>query len=1124
MRYLLFCLLFLTNILVTNSQASDKDFIVNRLDGREVIKQNVKSITQDSQGFLWFGSENGLLRFDGHSIKSILHQPGNSNSIPSSHIHFVHSDAQGYLWVASQNGGLSLYNPGTEFFETFYPCQSDSADINEYRANFSSVTEDGKHFLWLTPTNGGGIYRFDKRNTSFTHFQLDMENWRQDTAALDILKVSDNEFWVGTNFSGIIVVDSNGNELKRFNDNANSPNALSSNSIQTMIDDGNGRIWIGMYSGGVNVYDKSTQTISKPDAFKNQTIGLFDNVYDFMMDGEQLLWIATDDGLVHFDTYSMEIRAHYINKPNNIRSLVNTRVRKIFKDRGGLFWVSAEHGGVHKLTQKYKFKHIGSIPEDSESLATSIVRSFLQFDENTLWVGSQNGGINVLDLKTLRVTDVIQHNPSNPNSLSNNGVTTFLRDPKGRGIWIGTWGGGLNLYDFETKQFRHFRHQPDNENTLADDRIQVLYQDKSGTFWIGTQIGLHIMDLDDFSITRVLNNPEQQPALSSNSVQSLAFIEDSDGILWIGTWNGLNRYDPNKQEVKHYYKNPNDPTSISSNHVISLYDDGNGTLWVGTFSGGLSRFDKTNETFKNYSQLDGLSSNVVFGILPDNEDTLWLSSNNGLSRFNPKTELFTNFNYEDGLIGDEFWWGAAYKSPDGKMYFGSTFGFTTFEPADIRQSNYIPPIAISAVRVLGQPIILPQDNKIELDYSDNYFTIEFAALDFTNPDRIQYAYKMEGLDRDWIYPKNRNFTSYSSLSGGNYTFRVKGTNQDGIWNEQGTSLSIYINPPLWQKRWFQIAGALLLIIGIIGFIQFRTRQVNLQNRNLENQVLQRTKDLALKQKELLKRNDELKEQTQKLLEQKKEIEKQKDTILEKSEELELKNKSLQELNQEKNSLIGIVAHDLRSPLSNVMGVIQIFKMTPEMTLDEQQELFQVLEKLVNKQLEMITRILDIEAIEAGKIRFNQDKADVVSITKRLTERYSVVAETKDITLHFKLPENPIHIIADANFLEQIFDNLISNAIKFSSSQTSVHISIQPNGKMLRWGITDEGPGISETDQKKLFGKFQRLSARPTGGESSTGLGLSIVKRFVEAMNGKVWCESKNGNGTTFWVEFPKHSA
>ncbi|MCH8495621.1 MAG: hypothetical protein LAT57_08325 [Balneolales bacterium] len=1110
---LLFLFLFPSYLAIAN----EDEFLVLRVEHAQLAKKNIESIAQDHSGFMWFGSGNGLIRYDGRSVRIFNYEIDNHESLPNSRVRDIYSDSNGVLWATTQGGGISKFNPYQRQFSNFTPSKENTAQSNINNFDFWTIRPANGDYLWVSSFGGNIFYKFNRVTQEFTSFQVPVSEGRSNTSTTVVIGTSTNEIWVGTDEDGILVFNENGQFKTRFVNDANNPLSLGSDSIRDMVEDVNGNIWIATYTGGLNKYDPYSGTFSRLSSLNFDKPGIFNNFYTLLLGENNELWAGTDDGLLLIDVDTYSIINHYAHNPLSERSLSNNRVRAIYKDAGGTYWVGNENGGVHKIIRTSNFTHITPDADNPKKLSHPIVRTFLQYDESTLWVGTQGGGISALDKETLQVKRQWLHDPSNPRSLSHNGLTALLDNPNG-GVWVGTWSG-LNYYDPSTNSFQRYLSEPGNANSLTDNRIQSLNYDSKGNLWVGTENGLNIYrpETDDFK--QILHHESDPNSLHGLSIQSRSFVEDENDIYWIGTWQGLIRYDKSNNSIKRYVNEPNNIQSISSNHVLSVHDDGMGSLWIGTFSGGLNHMDKETGTFSTYLDTDGLPSNVVFAIIPDSNNNLWLSTNSGLVQFDPQNRTFRTFSDLDGLTSIEFWWGAAYKDNDGYIYFGSVYGFTQFHPDQIITNTYTPPVVISSMKIFDKPVVIPENHRIEIDYRDNYFTIEFASLDYSNPLRNQYAYKLEGLDRDWIYSGNRNVVSYSFLKGGQYTFQVKGTNSDGVWNEESTHLHLFIRPPYWQTTWFYtfvIFGFLLLIWTID---HFRTNSVQRANKQLEEEVNRRTKDLANKQEEILKRNIELKNQTVKLQLQKAEIEQQRNVILGKTDELLSKNKELILLNEEKNNLMGIVAHDLRSPLASLTSALQMLQMEPEMPQEEMLNIYSMMGENIEKQLKMISKVLDIDALESGQVSIQFEKINIDAVGNRVVKQYIDTAQKKNIQIETAFEIENAPILADTNYLDQVIDNLLSNAIKFSPEGSTVRVITKKHGKSVRLGVQDAGPGISAQDQAILFDKYKKLSAKPTGGEKSTGIGLSIVKRFTEAMNGKVWCDSQLTKGATMWIEF-----
>lgn len=1112
--------LLLLCVSTSSAWAQDEEYLITRLGNQQLEKKNVESITQDHTGFMWFGSGNGLLRFDGRTARIYNHTVGSSRSLPVSRIRSVLTDRDGRLWATTQGGGLSLYRPETDDFENFRPQADTVSRQNVNNFDFRSITQGFGNELWISSYGGDLFYRFDLTTKSFTAYPVALHPDRNYISTLTITVLQSGDIWVGTDSDGIVVFGTDGREKARHMYNPQDRSSISGDSVRKIAEAPDGRIWIGLFGGGLSWFDPTTGTFGRPTSLYNKEHHKFNNVYDLLFDDQQRLWVATDDGLLVLDSSGTTILHHFEHMPTNPRSLVNNRVRSLFTDKSGLLWVGNEHGGLHKISRRSTFNHIGADPGNHESLYASTVRTFVQVDDSTIWVGVQGGGIHVLNKPDYRLIRRYRHNPRDARSLASNDVTAFLKEPSGV-IWVGTWGGGLNRFDPRTEQFLRFNYDEDDPASITDDRIQLLHIDSKGIFWVGTENGLNVFDPQTGRFERILHHPGDPDSFFGKSVQSLAFSEDAGNVYWIGTWLGLIRLDRNSNTVRRFTYDFDRPGSLSSDHILSIHDDGDGSLWLGTFSGGLVHFDKATETAEAFLDSDGAPTNVVFAIIPDEAGYLWLSTNNGLSRFDPESRFFRNFNEDDGIRATEYWWGAAMKSDTGKVYFGSTSGFTVVDPKGISDNTFIPPVVISDISVFNRQVVVPISGRLELSHRENYLTIEFAALDYLNPRRNSYAYMLEGLDKSWIYAGNRNLVSYSSLRGGQYTFRVKGTNSDGLWNDTGVSLSIYIRPPFWQESWFYTLLLVVVVSVIFLFIRFRTDKITRLNRSLETQVSERTRDLAGKQEELLRRNLDLQDYAERLENQKQEIVTQQDLLLANSQELKTTNDELIRINQEKNNLIGIVAHDLRSPLATVISALQVIRMNPAMPASEVAALHESMEQYIKGQLTMISKILDIEAVESGKITLHPEQILLRDMFGRLVVQFHTELNRKHVELRQSAPGADIYVTADRNYLLQVLDNLLSNAIKFSPIGGIVELGFLANSDKIQIYIRDQGAGLSVADQQKLFGKFQKLSARPTGGESSTGLGLSIVKRFTEAMDGRVWCESESGKGATFFVEFPR---
>jgi signal transduction histidine kinase/ligand-binding sensor domain-containing protein len=1107
------CLLIFTD--TATSSYHYKELSVTRLSNIDLLNENIWSITQDHSGFLWLATTGGLKRYDGHRVLTFTSQIRNQSSLPNMNIRAVHVASTGDVWVATQGGGISLFDPMSRSFEHFKPLGDESVLAESIIYDFYSITEDSQGRLWLTNFPEHTVYSFDTSQRTFTSYPLQNLSDRSFIQP-QALSIINDQVWIGTDGSGIIVMNFQGELLGYHTADPQLNSGLLSNQVQTIFVDALNRIWVGTLGGGLHWFDENSgRFISLNTSHDGLSM---DYIYAIRQDEQGNLWVATNSGLFVIDPENHTVLTHFQHDPGNISSLTNDLIRSVFFDDGGIIWVGNQSGGVHQLKRDKLFLNITLDNEDSSGPVVQNVRSFFQYSDNSMLIGAGNGDIYVFNLHTRQVTQSFLVGGDDNNSLSAHEATSFISGEAGS-IWFGTWGNGLRYFQPGEGLLRTYRFSRGNPESIPDNRVQLLHRSTDGTIWVGTESGLVIYDEQKGTFNRVMHQPIGWPPLGFAATQTLAFSEDDNSVYWVGTWQGLFRYDHANGHAIRYNYDFNDTNTLSSNHVTSLYDDRKGSLWIGTFGGGLNRLDKSTGKFELFTVEQGLSNNAVFGILPDNSGNLWISSSGGLSRLNPGQKTFMNFNHDDGLANKFFWWGSAYKANNGYLFFGHTSGFTMFHPDSISQSRRIPPVVLTSVKVFDQEIPFDINTRLELNYQQNYLTFEFAVIDFFNPGRNQYAYKLDGVNPDWVFAGSQNAVSFANLRGGDYTLRVRGANSDGVWSETGVIFQIYIKPPFWQTIWFYLLVVGFGIGAVIMYIQLRTKVIQARNALLEQEVSRRTSDLELKQKELLGSYVELRDQTELLRQANYELEQQKEMVQSKSQELQNKNQDLETLNQEKNNLIGIVAHDLRSPLSAVVSGLQLISMQPDMPREQLEQTISTMDGFIRKQLDMITRILDVESLESGNLNINPGQIDVIDIVIDVVENAAVAASGKNIAVKMDLPEIPVLVNADHKYLAQALENLVSNALKFSpmGSVVWVRVAVEEGQAVIR--VQDEGPGISVEDHKKLFGRFQKLSARPTGGEKSIGLGLSIVKRFVEAMGGRVWCESEPGNGATFIIEF-----
>ncbi len=827
-------------------QLSDKNF-EHIMSDKGLSQNTIHYILQDKEGFMWFATEDGLDKYDGYSFKIFKNIPNNKNSISDNFIWTLYQDKSGNLWVGTNSGGLCKFDRLHEEFENFKNNPNDSTSLSSN--NVRAILEDEEGNLWIG-TEGGGLDEFNKKNKTFLHYRNKPgdPNSLSSDAVLTIFKDSKGTLWIGTD-SGLDEFNKAANNFKRFYNILGNPNSISNNVILSLYEDREGGFWVGTING-LNYFDRAQGKFYRYFSNKDITSNLDNGRINSILEDETgILWVATGGGLYQFNRETKRFIS-FTHNPLHLSSLSNTNILSIYEDNSGIIWIGTAEGGIIKFDrERLKFKHYMYDPTNPNSLSYNTVRALYQDKNGILWIGTLGGGLNRLNRQTNMYTHYL-YNSENPFSLDNNSVISIYRDRKGT-LWVGTWGGGLNKViggSGDNLKFAHYLANPADRGNISNNIVQAIYEDSQGRFWIGTGLGLDILNRKTDTFYSFKNNPKDTNSISDNQVQS-CIKEDRNGNLWIGTWNGLDKLNLSKVPVKppynnlkfqRYYHKAGNPSSLSDNRIISIYEDKDGTLWLGTYGGGLNKLTLSQQSlnsrqakFVHYSVKDGLTSNIIYGILGDNQGNLWLSTDNGLSKFNPKTEVFRNYYASDGLQGNQFYWGASFKGINGELFFGGTNGFNAFYPSKLKDNKHIPPVVITDFQIFNRPVkigakgspltkSISETKEIELSYSQNVFSFEFAALDFTASNKNQYEYKMEGFDKNWVKAGTRRFVTYTNLDPGTYTFKVKGSNNDGIWNEKGASLEIIILPPFWRTWWF-ITLSVLLIGGII--VMFITSRV-----------------------------------------------------------------------------------------------------------------------------------------------------------------------------------------------------------------------------------------------------------------------------------------------------------
>jgi diguanylate cyclase (GGDEF)-like protein len=841
------------------ARAAAKPLRFERFSLEQGLSQTtVLSMHQDSRGFMWFGTEDGLNRFDGVSFTTYQHDARDASSLPNNMVWAIAEDAAGDLWIGTEGGGVSRWDRRTD---RFVHLGAPATPAISAKVRALHLTSDGA--VWIG-TKDAGLFRLDPRTNevrSFRHAAADPTSLSHD-GVYAIAAGRGGELWVGTD-GGLNRLDPVSGRVERHLHDPGRTDSLPSDRIRALAEDADGRLWVGTY-GGLGRLDAGGDRFVnyRHDAADADSLS-HDRVRTLLADADGRLWVGTDGGLDLMERPRESFR-HYRHEPAEPTSLGDDNVMSLFRDRGGLIWVGTRTAGVHKANPAtWAFGHRTQSPSDPEGLAARSVTGFAQDASGRVWIGTFGGGLHALD----RLTGEARRYRPRAGTVLSDRVMALAADPQG-GLWVGTMDRGLARLDPATGAARHYRHDPKDAGTLGADGVMALAFDREGALWVGTYGGgLNRLDAASGRFTRFQNDPAEPRSLSSNIVTSIA--EDPSGLLWVGTDGaGLNRLDPESGVAVRFRHDPRNAASLGSDSVFALHLDGEGRLWVGTRGAGLAVLEPgpAQTAFRHVTEAQGLPNDVVYGIVPDGRGQLWLSTNNGLACLDPRTGEVKSYDVSHGLQSGEFNFGAHLRTAGGEMLFGGVNGFNAFRPERVTRNASAPPVVLTSFLKFNRPVLgvgpVAQLPGVDLGYRDDVVTFEFAALDYAAPGRNRYAYRLEGFESEWIDLGSLRRVTYTNLPPGSFRLRVRAANSDGVWNEQGLSLPVRVEAPPW-RRWWAYLGYGVLVAGLAGaFLQAQKRKLQREerySRRLEEEVEQRTEELAVRNADLQETNRKLAE-------------------------------------------------------------------------------------------------------------------------------------------------------------------------------------------------------------------------------------------------------------------------
>ena len=1048
----------------------------------------VKKIIQDRFGFIWIATEDGLNKYDGYTFTVYRNKLGDTTTISNNIVRTLYEDRSGELWIGTWSGGLHKFNREQENFTRLWPRKSSFKDsiISWSVVNLYESQIKNEDMLWIGSTNG--LIRYDRREKKYILYmpEEDKRPEKFSNRITGITQDNSGNLWIATLLDGLFMFDVKTERFTRWPAGSTNGDKFRNRLVRSLyssLTSGLDLLWVGTDWDGLYRIEPATGNIShyfhQPDDPNSLSNNLILSICQSRVDSSKILWIGTGNGLNQLNQDSNKI-TRYFHDRSNPGSLSSNQVNDIYEDESGVLWIGTNRG-INKITpQKMEFKHL----MDNFSI-TCIQESFMD-GESIFWLGTENNGLLKLNSKT-REFSVFLLNPKNKKDQAfPNKINSIIESSVGGNkiLWLGTHNGLIKLVQ-KTNQYKHYYI---SENDPHTNIVKSIVQEQNGIIWVGTS-NRYLFKFDP--------QTELFTEMGDRHIEEylnifIVFVDKKNNV-WVGAPETLMKLNAGSGKFTRYKK------QVYNKQVSAIYEDNDGIFWIGT-SKGIVRFDPKTELFERYTELDGLRNHFIYGISEDDQAYLWISTNNGISKFNKKNKRFRNYDFNDGLLNYTFNYNAVFKRKNGELCFGGDRGLTIFHPGRLKDNPHIPKIVITDFQIFNKSILAGMDSpldhaiyetkEITLSHDQSVFSFEFSALDYSAPEKNKYAYIMEGVDPDWVFTDaSRRYATYTNLDPGEYTFRVKGSNNDGIWNEEGTSIEVIILPPWWKTKW-AYAGYIILF-GCILFAAWRI-QVN---------------RLRMKQ------------------------------------QLEMEHfeaDKLREVDQLKSRFFANISHEFRTPLTLIKGPLK--QLLSGEFIGNIRETYKIMLRNSDRLLALINQILDLSRLESGEIKLQVAEIDIIPYLRGLVLTFSPLADRKKVTLKFTSAENMFIGYIDRDKLEKIITNLLSNTFKFTPEGGMIEVEVketQPplspfikgeiitsplsrgdGGGCLKLSISNTGPGIPRDQIDKIFDRFYQADNHYKKDSEGSGIGLALTKELVEVCRGKISVSSIPGKTTTFVVRLP----
>jgi signal transduction histidine kinase/ligand-binding sensor domain-containing protein/DNA-binding response OmpR family regulator len=1036
------------------------------LDKSDGLSQSsVFAIAQDDEGFLWFGTRNGLNRYDGYRFRVFQQQPDDPFSLVNNDVRAIYFDGRTRsLWLGT-NGGLSRLDLNTEQFHNYRPSsdQANGLDADVVR----SITRDPQGQLWIGTALG--LLRYLPTTDSFAWEKtfLHGTDTLQAPDVKAILPGPEGELWVGTD-QGLFCRESSAHgtyQFRRSDEVHLDLDPLAALHIKTLLRDPQGRYWIGTHDDGIFCWDRQSGKLRSYQAQEGDPFALsHNNIRSTTLDQNGRLWVGTFVGLNRYLPEQDGFKT-MISEAGHPEGLSSSSIRALFGDQQGGVWIGTYYGGINYLDESFTRFQIYRPQLGLNSLSANVVSSFAEDAAGNLWIGTEGGGLNYFNPQSGR----FQHlpaQPQNPRGLSGENIKTLLAD--GEQLWIGTFQRGLNRFFPGENRFERYLHDPDDPHSLSHDNVYSLLRE-GDSLWVATYGGgLNEFDIASGRARHFRFVSQDSTSLPSDQLRVLS--RDQRGQIWIGSEKGLARLDRQGDRVQFQRFFPD-------LQVYALQPGEKNCLWIGTLGQGLWQFDSTQDTARHYTTADGLPGNTIFGILQDEAGDLWLSTDQGIAKLNRDRGTFTRYHHTEGLENLEFNYNAYYKTREGAFLFGGTHGFTRFFPAQIQPNTYVPPVVFSGLEAFNRRIAVGGEDQLltqtlnhtpalTFAYNEANFTLRFAALDFAHPKSNAYSYRLEGIDPDWKFTTGEPKATYTLQREGTYTFYLRGGNNDGLWNPAVRTLTIRVLPPPWRSWWAYLAYVLLLV----GVIWAVARYVRLQHSyQLEHLAKEKQEDL----------------------------------------------------HQMKLRFFTNITHEFRTPLTLILGPLRELIQREEGSARTVQRLRSI-EHNAQRLLALVNQLLDFRKLEAEHQDLEIAEGNVVRFLREIFLSFQETARLRGLNYRFEAEEAEIRLWYDRDKLEKVIYNLLSNAFKFTPDGGRIRLRVAAADAGVVIAVADNGRGMSPEIQAQIFQRF--FEQRGGNEQVGSGIGLALSEQLVRLHGGRIGVASEPGEGTTFQVWLPQGHA